>query len=681
MKKLLQFVPTYLVFFLIIGILIGYYFDFSSIPILIVLLIDIIFLIGLYFWVKYQNHLSIYFTLLLFFTSITLGVASITLNNELRKYHHYYHLIKSDKNLLDKHILQLEIRKVLKSGYNQHKYIAKVLAVDNQKTIGKVLLNVQTDSLTKEFKVDQRLLLYTHFKQIEPAKNPYYFNYKNYLKNQQIHHQLFTIQKQLKVLPSNNSLEGWAAQLIIIINKKLEPYAIAKEELAVINAFLLGARHDISKDLMESYINAGAVHIMAISGMHFGILFLILNSLLKPIERFKKGKIWKILFIILFLWIYALIAGFSGSVVRAVLMFSIVALAMNLQKVSNIFYTLILSLFVLLLINPYFLFEVGFQLSYVAVFSIVIFQPLFQQFWTPKNRILQFYWDIFTVSMAAQIGVLPISLYYFHQFPGLFMLTNFIIIPFLGLILIGGLLVFILALFNALPTIILSIYVKIIFLMNEVVRWIATQESFLIKQIPFDSSMLIASFLIIFCSILYLNRRNIIHLKLLLISIILFQLVFFFTKWKFETTHELVIFHKSKQSIIAEKNGRQLKLYLASDTISIKNEKIITAYTIGNAVLKTQFQKPQNVFYRNKQSILVIDSLGIYKVGDFKPDIILLQYSPKINLNRLIEQLKPKQVIADGSNFIFYVKLWTTTCVKRKTPFHHTGEKGAFILK
>ncbi|MDP3352630.1 MAG: competence protein, partial [Flavobacteriaceae bacterium] len=157
--------------------------------------------------------------------------------------------------------------------------------------------------------------------------------------------------------------------------------------------------------------------------------------------------------------------------------------------------------------------------------------------------------------------------------------------------------------------------------------------------------------------------------------------VLLFHKSKNENSQEIVIFHKSKQSIIADKRGKKLVIYALSDTISIRNEKIITAYRIGNSISNTQFQKPQNVFYIDEKSILVIDSAGIYKVEGFKPTIILLQYSPKINLSRLIDDLNPKLIIADGSNYSFYVDLWEETCAKRKTPFHHTGQKGAYVVK
>ncbi|MDP2089144.1 MAG: ComEC/Rec2 family competence protein [Flavobacteriaceae bacterium] len=685
MKKIIKFVPTYIAFFLILGIFAGYYFAVNQFAILMILLIEIVVLVLLYFSIKQQNQLSIYFTLLIYFTSITLGILTITFKNQLNSKHHFYHFIdkkSSTENIRNqKHILKVEIKKVLKPGYNQHKYMAKVVEVNNQKCMGKVLLNIQADSLTKLFDVDQTLLIYTDFKPIEPPKNPHYFDYQKHLQKQQIHHQILVSKDEFKLLHSTATVIGLAAQLRAKINQKLAFYAIGKAELAVINALLLGQRQDISKDLMESYANAGAIHILAVSGLHIGIILMILHFLLRPLERLKNGKLWKMFLLVLLLWIYAVIAGLSASVVRAVMMFSILAIGMNLNKITNTFYTLILSLLILLLINPYFLFDVGFQLSYAAVFSIVIFQPIFQSFWVAKNRFLQFYWNLITVSIAAQIGILPISLYYFHQFPGLFILTNLIIIPFLGIILMGGILIFFLALLNTLPSIAITIYTKLIFLMNVVVKRIAAQESFLIKEISFDFWMLISFFIIIIFSLIYIKSRNSNRLKLVLISIIGFQMVLFLTKWKTENTHELVVFHKSKQSIIGEKVGNQITFYTDLDTASINKEKFLTGYQIGNSINKIKVENAKNIFYSNHRLILVVDKSAIYQIDKIKPDVIILQNSPKINLNRLIDALNPAQIIADGSNHTSYVNLWAATCEKRKTPFHHTGQKGAYILK
>ena len=449
----------------------------------------------------------------------------------------------------------------------------------------------------------------------------------------------------------------------------------------MLNALLLGQRQDISKDLMLSYTNAGAVHILAVSGLHIGIILLILNFIFKPLERIKNGRFLKMFLLVLLLWIYAIIAGLSASVIRAVLMFSILAVGINLNRTTNIYFTLVVSLLVLLLVNPYYLFDVGFQLSYAAVFSIVIFQPIFQSYWYSKNRIVQFYWNLITVSVAAQLGVLPISLYYFHQFPGLFILANLLIIPFLGIILIGGIIVFGLALSNVLPMVLAKSYFQLIELMNGVIHWISAQESYLITEISFDKWMLTTLFIVIISTAFYLKQPHPHFLKMLLLAIIGFQLVLVMTKWKTENTDEIVIFHKNKHSIIGKKIGSQIVFFTNLDTTALNKEQFIKSYRIGSSIQGSTIQPSKNIFSFHNKIVLVVDESGIYNVNKLKPEIVILRNSPKINLERMIDYLNPKLVIADGSNYSSYANLWKATCLKRKTPFHHTGQKGAYILK
>ena len=143
------------------------------------------------------------------------------------------------------------------------------------------------------------------------------------------------------------------------------------------------------------------MHILAVSGLHVGIVLMLLNLLFKPIEYIKHGKAIKVMIILLILWGFAIVAGLSASVTRAVTMFSVVAIAMHLNRPTNIYNTLAISIFILLSFKPMFLFDVGFQLSYVAVLAIVTIQPLLNKLWKPKWKAFDFLWNIFTVTIAA----------------------------------------------------------------------------------------------------------------------------------------------------------------------------------------------------------------------------------------------------------------------------------------
>lgn len=450
--------------------------------------------------------------------------------------------------------------------------------------------------------------------------------------------------------------------------------------MAIINALLLGQRQDISEEIYNSYTSAGAIHILAVSGLHVGIILLMLNFVFKPVEYFKHGKLIKVLILLLLLWSFALVAGLSASVTRAVTMFSVVAIAMHWKRPTNVYNYLVISIFLLLLFKPMFLFDVGFQLSYLAVLAIVAIQPLLYKFWKPKIKFLDFFWKIFTVTVAAQFGILPISLYYFHQFPGLFFVSNLVIIPFLGIILGYGIVVIILSLLNILPEFIATIYGYIISSMNTLVSWISNQEQFLFRDISITALQVIASYLFIIALVKFYKNKTFINLRLLLISVLLFQGILIYNAYE-NSTNEFIIFHKSKFTLIAEKNNTNLKVHHNLDSLTLNNDNVLKNFKVGNFITNLVHDSVKSVYQVNNKTLLVIDNSGIYKIKSFKPNYVLLRNSPKVNLNRIIDSLHPELVIADGSNYKTYVDLWKRTCLKQKLPFHNTSEMGAYIIR
>ena len=362
-------------------------------------------------------------------------------------------------------------------------------------------------------------------------------------------------------------------------------------------------------------------------------------------------------------------------------MFTFVAIGLSMRKKRVVAYSLISSLLFLLIFNPIFLFDVGFQLSYLAVFGIIWVQPKFYNIWQPKNYLIDKLWQLFTVSVAAQVGILPLSLFYFHQFPGLFVLSNLIIIPFLGVILFGGILVMLLAYFEVLPAIVANIYESIIWLMNSIISWIAHQESFLLKDISFSFLMMLVSYFLLFSGVHFLMNKKAKNLLICLIALVSFQGVILFEKYRSSYTEEFIVFHKSRSSIFGIRKDNNFLIQHQLDSVEVQNLKLINNYEVGENV-KANFEKGfQNLYQFQYEKILVIDSLGIYNINNLKSPIVVLQNSPKINLMRLIRELKPKQIIADGSNYKSYVNRWELTAKKTKTPFHYTGQNGAFIIK
>jgi competence protein ComEC len=676
MKKMLQFIPVQLTFCLVLGIIFGYFFllPYTTIS---YLLLGLFLLLGFAYWVSNSRfNRNLFFTVTTYFLTFIVGVSVVTLNNELNNKNHYSHFLEGENESV------FIVEKILKSGNFNDKYEVQAVKVNNHTTIGKVLLNVRKDSLN-QLSIDDKIYVKSDFLEVLPPKNPYYFDYGNYLKKQNIYHQSFIENGgYLKLEKRKFSFQGLAHKLRDRINVKLKENGFNGDVLAVINALLLGQRQDISPELLDSYAGAGAIHILAVSGLHIGILLLILNFLLTPLERLKRGKLIKLIIIVSLLWTFAFIAGMSASVVRAVTMFSAVAIGMLVNRPTNVYNTLVISMFFLLLFNPYFIFDVGFQLSYLAVFSIVWIQPMIYKIWKPKWKVIDYFWQLLTVSIAAQFGVIPLSLYYFHQFPGLFFISNLVIIPVLGTILIGGIVVIILALSNMLPSIISKAYYLLIHIMNYVVDWVAQQEDFLIKNISFSLLMVISSYILIVMGIRSIERRNFKRLIGLFGSLILLFSVLIYQKYERQSIDELIVFNKSRFSIIGNRVGDKLTVLHTLDSVTYNKDNTINQYDLGSGNLNISFKDSiSNIMNFKHRKLLIIDSLGIYDVNDYKPEIVILQQSPKINFERMIELLQPKMIIADASNYKSYVRRWEKTCLQKNTPFHYTNKKGAYILK
>ncbi len=566
----------------------------------------------------------------------------------------------------------------MKSNSFSQRYVAQVIAKDNQKCHGKLILSVPIDAMQSKYHVDEELYVSSNVEDIKPPLNPHQFNYKDYLKKLGIFHQIQTDKKSILVLDNPSwTLLGIATNAREHIISKLKQESFGKDELGVIQALLLGERDDISESTYNNYTNAGAVHILAVSGLHVGILLLILQFVLSPLERLPKGKTLKLLLIVLLLWGYAFIAGLSPSIVRAVTMFTFLAYALYLNRPTNSFNIVALSMFFILLIQPLMLFQVGFQMSYAAVLSIVWIYPKLQRFWFPDNFVIRKAWQLLSVSIAAQLGVLPISLFYFHQFPALFFVSNLLVIPFLGLILGMGILTITLALFNLLPSFLVQGYNWVIKTMNTIIGWVAQQEGFIIKDIPFDGFQLILGYLTLIALVVFLSKPRWKTALVLSIGIIALQTWAVWEQYQLSQKENLILLHQTKNTVLLHQTGQNLNIH-AHDTSNLN--RITTNYSIAERIQSSSSHTLKNNYTIQGKILYIMDSLGIYPETQ-QLDYVLLTQSPKINLERLLDSIQPKMVLVDGSNYKSYVSRWKKTCVEKEIPFHDTREKGFYIFE
>jgi len=614
-----------------------------------------------------------YFEVLTSTITLCLGifVVSVSINQDMTR-----HYAKQGRD--HEKVWHLKVREALKPNAYSHRYITQIIAADGDEASGKLLFSLSVDSTLERLQVDDEFLIYAKLDSVSPPLNPHQFDYQSYLEKQGIQHQIRTDYPAIiKKQGAPKTLFGIASNFREHIISKLKKKNFGPEELGVIQALLLGKRDDISEATYNNYKNAGAVHILAVSGLHVGIILFLLEFILSPLARLPKGKAIKLVLVVLLLWSYAFIAGLSPSIVRAVTMFSFVAYALYLNRPTNSFNIIALSMLFILLVKPLFLFQVGFQMSYAAVFAIVWIYPKLQKFWLPDNLIVRKTWQLLSVSIAAQLGVLPISLFYFHQFPALFFISNLLIVPFLGLILGFGILTIVLALMDFLPQFMVYGFNWVIQLMNSVVGWVGRQEGFIIKNIPFDSVQLLLGYLIIIALVVFLSKPKWKTAVVLFGGIIAFQSWMIWNQVKVNQKESIILAHRSRNTVMLHQLGDSLSI-ITSDSTHIGN--IGADYAVAEQIQQLDTVQLKNSYQFGEKKLFVLDSSAILPF-EGNLDYLLLTQSTEINLERFLDSIKPKKIFADGSNYPSLVKKWKLTCTQKKIPFHYTGEKGYYVFK
>ncbi|EPR74825.1 Competence protein [Winogradskyella psychrotolerans RS-3] len=416
--KLLNFTIIKLTICLVIGILLAHFIRLDFYVVLYTT-ISLVICLGVYWLlIKSKINRSIFFGSLVYLCMVGVGMTSYNLQDETLRPEHYTNQNSSDNY----NAIVFKIEERLKPDSYNDKYIASIIAFNDEEAIGQVLINTRRDSIPIQFNVDDVFYTKAELKTIQQPLNPYQFDYSKYLELDQVYHQMYlNTGNILKLSDSKSTIYGYADALRTTINTKLIAAGFKKDALSIMNALLLGQRQSIDKTIYNNYVDSGTIHILAVSGLHVGIILWILNFLFRPLLYIKYGHFIRPFILVCILWSFAVIAGLSPSVTRAVTMFSVISIAMHLKRRTNIYNTLVISAFIILLFKPTFLFAVGFQMSYLAVLGIVSVQPIIYRLWKPKYWIIDKPWQIFTVTLAAQVGVVPISLFYFHQFPGLFL--------------------------------------------------------------------------------------------------------------------------------------------------------------------------------------------------------------------------------------------------------------------
>lgn len=683
---------------LIIGILLSYY---KLIPFTISLLyftISVVILFVLIFLALKRFRIQN-----IYFQGISVQLVLFLLGIFIEQHHHPYLEEEYFGNYI--HNSEAFVVKICEQPQVSDKTIQikveNLIAIDSNFKIpvkGMANLVLLKDSSSQSLDYGDVLLVENRYREVEKPGNPYQFDYKKYCYNKGVKFQQF-INKQHYLIVRKSDGKSFMSKIYLlqhyllnIINRNIK----TEDSRSVAFALILGYRGDISDELQKAYSGAGAIHVLAVSGLHVGIIYMILEKILLLLPFFKTNKAGKTIVLLSVIWLFALITGLPASVARAAVMFTFVIVGKSLNRPTNIYNSISVSAFFLLVYNPFLFFDVGFQLSYIAVFSIVTIQPYFQKIWTPKNKIILYFWSILTVTMAAQIGTMPLTLYYFKQFPVLFIFSNFVVIPASFVAMILGMSLFVFSFIPVIASYLGQLMETTIWLMNKSIVYIESISFSVIREIPFTflQFVLLSVFLIFLFSFLFRKQKFSLYAS---ISIgFLFSISLLIDKIQTDTCSELIVFSTKKQSLICISNSKNAQYFADSSLLKsldnvrfqIQSHKIMRRINNFNiksllntsCIKNTEFIKNSEfLFWHNKLLAVVPEYVG----NDFMQDsidYIIVFKNSKSRPEHVCNVYKPRMVIL-AANMSFYKKVqWKKYLIEKKTTWYDISEKGAFIL-
>jgi len=668
----------------LLGSWIGFFeigLDFSF-YITLTLVVFLFFLIS-FFLARRFLATKLLFTAVSLLFLISIGFLNTKIHLSKHQGSHYSGLTTIDSTLQNSIMFQGRVIKALKSNGFKDKFEFQIQSINSKPYEGKVLLQI-SKRLNSNLSANSRISGFGQIQLFKNPQNPQQFNYKDYMATQQMSHFISTDYDSLLIEKEVGfSFLAFGEKVRSTIQNSLQRHDFSKAQLGIIQALLLGQKQDIDPETYDQFSKAGVVHILAVSGLHVGIILIILQFVTKGLLSFRYGRVLRNSLVLIGIWGFATLAGYTPSVLRAAVMFSFLSIALNYRRKTSAVNTLALSAVFLITINPYLLFQVGFQLSYLAVISIVILQPRLSKLYSPRYYLDRKVWDISCVTITAQLGVLPLSLYYFHQFPGLFLVSNLVILPGLGMLLGGGIIIIALSLLNLLPETLVSLYASLLDALLWVVEWIASQESLIINDVYFTKTILISSLVLFFSLILWDSKQKLRSYFILNLSLVALLLFIYIENRDRIQQKEILIFQTYRESQLGVLEGSHLTLFSdqPQDIESLKLTYHLKNYKTLKGITHIDFSKLKSNYEINPSEILfVLDSIPAYPEEGFNPTYVLLKDSPDLNFDRLLQDLKPKQVIADGSNYKTDIERWRNSAQLLGIPFHSTWEDGAYIF-
>jgi len=615
----------------------------------------------------------------------------ITYQKDIRHTQNWYGNVYHDSDYIVATINEPLIEK--NKSYKAEVGVDNILHKDQvENTTGKLIIYFAKDAADPmPLKYGDKILVSKKLQEIKNSGNPGAFNYQRYLAFQQIFHNVFLKKGDWVLLdgkninPFNQFLFTARQKVLDILQKNMQGH---DDQLSIAEALLIGYTQDLDKDLVQAYSNTGVVHIIAISGMHLALIYVMLIWIFSRIPFIKRSKIIKVIFILSCLWIFSLLTGAGASILRAAVMFSCIAIGENFARKSSIYNSLAASAFILLCYNPYFLWDVGFQLSYLAVLSIVIFQrPLYHLLYI-KNKGLNYLWALVSVSLAAQIFTFPVCLYYFHQFPTIFLIANIIVVPLSSIILYVEIFLIALTWVPFLGPLLGKLTWGLVWFMNKIILWFNSLPFALWDRISATVASTIILYAFIACAGYWLLNKNKLALRSSLFFLLVFVILTAYTKWQTATQQKLIVYNVPQHQSIDLINGNAYKFI--GDSVLLA-DGMLQNFHLKPGRIALQLNKKtdsvpglyesNSIYQFGNKKILLIDKPIVFEQDGQKinVDYIIISKNPKLYIPQLAKVFGCNQLIFDGSNSLWKIAKWKKDCEQLHLPYYSVPEQGAFI--
>ena len=528
----------------------------------------------------------------------------------------------------------------------------------------KIMLYLEPDTNSKTLEPGDQLVVYASVVPFKNLGNPDDFDYERFMQNKGFSGSTYTNSNSwFRTGARSYSLRTEALRVRAKILDIYKSFGLDNDAYSFISAITLGYKADLTDQLKDAFRASGTSHVLAVSGLHVGIIYIIIISFFSFLGKRGKAVVVKQLLILLCLWGYVFITGMPVSVVRAAIMLSLLSIGNMLNRNGVNYNTLAVAAFFTLIINPFHLFDLGFQLSFASVSSILFFQPKISKLYVAKNKAIGYIWRLFTVSLSAQLGVFPLVLYYFGTFPTYFFITNLLVLPFIGVIIYsaGGLTF--LTLLSSLNFGFIHLLIKIIstfiqFLINAVLKIVFFFESLPMSVIEGYYITTLQLFLI-FATVmsfsyfmLHKHAKALISFLLSLTLLLSTNLVSYFKR----PIDQFIVYNSYNES--------QMGYIISGEKIALLADSM------------------QTIPHPSASIILLTDNVYKSKTSDFAlpVDYLILKSNNNFSMTELIAFYEPRKVIIDSSISRYAAEKIQNECKKLNIAFHDISNSGAFSV-